>query len=81
MNMTNMLGQMGKMQQVVQNPQGFMNESMVQQLIRENPQVWQQAQQMFAGKNHKQQVSALRQLYRQKGMDLDSVARQYGVQL
>lgn len=81
MNMTNMLGQMGRMQQAIQNPQGVMNEHMLQQLIRENPQVWQQAQQMFAGKNHKQQVAAVRQLYRQKGMDLDTVARQYGIQL
>lgn len=81
MNMTNMLGQMGRMQQVIQNPQGVMNEHMLQQLIRENPQVWQQAQQMFAGKNHKQQVAAVRQLYKQKGMDLDTVAQQYGIQL
>lgn len=81
MNMTNMLGQMGRMQQAIHNPQGVMNEHMLQQLIRENPQVWQQAQQMFAGKNHKQQVAAVRQLYKQKGMDLDTVAQQYGIQL
>ena len=81
MNMTNALGQIGVMQQMAQNPQGYINEQMVQQLIRENPQVWQQAQQMFAGRNHKQQVAALRQLYKQKGMNLDAVAQQYGVQL
>lgn len=81
MSLSNALRRFGQMQQVVQNPQGYISQQMVQQMIKENPQAWQQAQQMFDGKNHKQQVAALRQLYKSKGMDLDSVARQYGVQL
>lgn len=80
-NMTGLMNQVGQMQGLMQNPQRLLSEQMAAQLIRENPQQWAQAQQMFDDKSHKQQVAALRQLYRQKGLDLDAVARQYGVQL
>ena len=66
---------------MLQNPQKVLSEQMAAQLIRENPQQWQQAQNMFANKNHEQQVTALRELYKSKGMNLDAVAKQYGVQL
>ena len=71
MNMTQMFRAMQG------NPQQFV----MQQLIKENPQQWQQAQQMFNGKSHDEQVQALRELYKQKGMDLDTMAKQYGVAL
>ena len=70
MNLTNMLGMM-------QNPQMFI----MCQLMQENPQVVQQCQQMFSGKSRAEQVSALRKLYKSKGMDLNSIARQYGVKI
>ena len=70
-----------QMMQMLQNPQKVLSEQMAAQLIRENPQQWQQAQNMFANKNHEQQVAALRELYKSKGMNLDAVAKQYGVQL
>lgn len=73
-NMTQMMG-------LLQNPQQVLSEQMAAQLVRENPKQWQQAQQMFNGLNHEQQVQALRDLYKQKGMDLDTMAKQYGVQL
>lgn len=62
---------------VMQNPQQYVME----QLAKQNPGIMQQCQSMFTGKNHKQQVSALRQLYKSKGMDLDAVAKQWGIQL
>lgn len=70
-----------QMMQMLQNPQQVLSEQMAAQLIRENPQQWQQAQGMFANKNHEQQVAALRELYKSRGMNLDAVAKQYGVQL
>ena len=73
-NMTQMMG-------LLQNPQRVLSEQMAAQLVRENPKQWQQAQQMFNGLNHEQQVQALRDLYKQKGMDLDTMAKQYGVAL
>ena len=72
---------LSSMMQLLQNPQQVLSEQMAAQLIRENPKQWQQAQGMFANKNHEQQVAALRDLYRSKGMNLEAVAKQYGVQL
>ena len=72
---------LSSMMQLLQNPQQVLSEQMAAQLIRENPRQWQQAQGMFANKNHEQQVAALRDLYKSKGMNLDAVAKQYGVQL
>lgn len=69
------------MMSMLNNPQQVLNEQMAAQLIRENPQQWQAAQQMFNGKDHNQSVEALRQLYQSKGMNLDTVARQYGISL
>lgn len=70
MNLTSMLGMM-------QNPQMFI----MRQLMQENPQVVQQCQQMFSGKSRNEQLSALRKLYKSKGMDLNAIARQYGVRI
>lgn len=62
---------------VMQNPQQYVME----QLAKQNPGIMQQCQSMFTGKSHKQQVSVLRQLYKSKGMDLDTVAKQWGIKL
>ena len=72
---------LSSMMQLLQSPQQVLSEQMAAQLIRENPKQWQQAQGMFANKNHEQQVAALRELYKSKGMNLEAVAKQYGVQL
>ena len=50
-------------------------------MLQQQPMIMQQCQHMFAGKTRKQQVAELRKLYKSKGMDLDKVAAQYGVQL
>ena len=66
---------------VVQNPQGALLQYAMQGMIAQHPEEWQQAQQMFVGKSKSEQLKALRKLYKEKGMDLDSVAKQYGVQI
>lgn len=40
-----------------------------------------QAQQMFVGKTKSEQLKTLCKLYRERGMDLDTVAKQYGAQI
>lgn len=67
--------------QAMQNPQGYILNQFASQMIKEHPQEWNQCQQMFNGKSYKEQVNALRKLYKSKGMDLDMAAKQYGVQL
>ena len=65
----------------VQNPQSTLLQYAMQGMIAQHPEEWQQAQQMFAGKSKSEQLKTLRKLYKEKGMDLDSVAKQYGVQI
>ena len=74
MNMFNAINAM-------QNPQAAMMQYAVQGMIAQHPDEWQKCQQMFADKNKKQQISTLRNLYKQKGMDLDSVAKQWGISI
>lgn len=81
MGLTGQMRQFNSMLSALQNPQGYVTQQMFQQLIRENPDKWNAAQSMFAGKSHKQQVAELRKLYQSKGMDLDAMAKQYGVTL
>lgn len=65
----------------MQNPQGTLMQYALQGMIAQHPTEWQKCQEMFAGKNRRQQVSELRKLYKERGMDLDAMAKQYGVQL
>ena len=65
----------------VQNPQATFMQYAMQGIIAQHPEQWQQAQQMFAGKTKAEQLKALRKLYKERGMDLDAVAKQYGVQI
>lgn len=74
MNMTSFMNAM-------QNPQQYVMQQFANQMIVEHPAEWQQCQEMFKDKNRKQQIAELRKLYKQRGMDLDFIARQYGVQL
>lgn len=79
MGLSGQMRQLYNMLGAIQNPREYVSQQMFQQLIRENPDKWNAAQQMFAGKNHKQQVAELRKLYQSKGINLDIVAKQYGI--
>lgn len=74
MNLLNMMGAM-------QNPQGALLQYAMQGMIAEHPAEWQKTQEMFSGKSRNEQLKNLRKLYKDKGMNLDMIARQYGVQL
>lgn len=74
MNLTDMINAM-------KNPSGFVMQQFMQRAIAEHPEQWQQCQQMFQGKSRKQQLNELAKLYKSKGMDLNTTARQYGIQL
>ena len=72
---------MFKAMNAVQNPQATIIQYAMQGMIAQHPEQWQQAQQMFAGKTKSEQLKTLRKLYKERGMDLDAVAKQYGVQI
>ena len=65
----------------MQNPQGVMMQYAMQGMIAQHPDVWKQAQEQFNGKDHNAQINQLRELYKSKGMNLDMVARQWGIQI
>lgn len=65
----------------MQNPQATMLQYVMQGMIAQHPDKWQQAQEMFAGKSKSEQLKALRKLYKEKGLNLDAVAKQYGVRI
>ena len=72
---------MFKAMNAVQNPQATIMQYAMQGMIAQHPEQWQQAQQMFAGKTKSEQLKALRKLYKERGMDLDAVAKQYAAQI
>ena len=72
---------MTQMMQMMQNPQTYAMQHMMNQLINENPQQWQQTNKLFAGKNRQQQMATLEQLYQERGMNLKNVAAQWGIPL
>ena len=74
MNVSDFMGAM-------QNPQQYMIQYAMQGMIAQHPEQWKQAQNMFNGKDHKQQISELKKLYKSKGMNLDAVAKQWGITL
>ena len=59
------------------NPQAFV----IQKMMQENPQIMQQCQTLLNGKSRNEQIETLRSLYKSKGLDFDTIARQYGVQI
>lgn len=65
----------------VQNPQAALIQYAMQGMIAQHPEQWQQAQEMFTGKSKSEQLKTLRKLYKDRGMDLDTVAKQYGVNI
>lgn len=65
----------------MQNPQGYVMQQVVQSMIRENPTQWQKAKELIDGKSYKQSVSELRKLYKSQGMDLDNIAKQWGIKI
>lgn len=65
----------------VQNPQAALIQYAMQGMIAQHPEQWQQAQEMLTGKSKSEQLKTLRKLYKDRGMDLDTVAKQYGVNI
>lgn len=74
MNMLQMMG-------AVSNPQQYIMQQAMQGMIGAHPSQWKQAQGIFNGKSHDEQLDMLRELYSKTGMDLDTTARQWGIQI
>lgn len=72
---------MYKAMSAVQNPQAVLMQYAMQGMIAQHPDQWKKAQQQFANKNHEQMLAELRELYKQKGMNLNAIAKQWGIDI
>lgn len=80
-NLTNVMSQVGNMQQAMREPSKILTEQMAAQYIRENPDKWQGAQGNILGRSRQEQMEYLKRTYGQLGWDLEATARAYGVAL
>lgn len=69
------------MMNALQNPRQVIMQTMFQSMVAAHPNEWARCQEMFKGKDQAGQLAELKKLYESKGMDLASVAKQYGVTL
>ena len=67
--------------QAVQNPMGFMQKQMLEKFKNQNPQMYQQVQQMIQGKNENQLKQMAQNIAKERGIDLNSFANQFGIKL
>ena len=61
----------------MQNPQ----QLMLQQMQKQNPELYQKAQEMINGKNETQLKELANNLAQQKGINLSQFASQFGIKL
>jgi hypothetical protein len=69
------------MMNALQNPRQVIMQTMLQSMVAAHPNEWACCQEMFKGKDRASQLAELKKLYASKGMDLASVAKQYGVSI
>lgn len=74
---------MGKFQQFAQNPMGTLTDQFIQsqyaQMRAQNPQRFQQVQQMLSGKDRNQLLEMAGNMAGERGTTLKDFAAQYGV--
>lgn len=67
--------------QVMKNPMGMLQNQMLEKFKSQNPQMFQQVQQMIQGKNENQLKQMAQNIAKERGIDLNSFANQFGIKL
>lgn len=71
-----------KAMNAMQNPQGYIAQQNMQAMIKQHPDEWKAANELFSpDMSRKQKIAKLRKLFESKGMDLGQMAAQYGIAL
>ena len=65
----------------VNNPMGFIQQQMLEKMKNQNPQMFNQVQQMISGKNETELKQMAQNIAKERGIDLGSFANQFGIQL
>ena len=65
----------------IQNPLGAMQQQMLQKMQAQNPQKFNQVMQMISGKSDAQQKEMFQNLAKERGIDVNQFASQFGIKL
>ena len=65
----------------VNNPMGFIQQQMLEKMKNQNPQMFNQVQQMINGKNETELKQMAQNIAKERGIDLNSFANQFGIKL
>lgn len=65
----------------VQNPMGMIQQQMMMKFQKQNPQMFQQVQQMVSGKSDEQLKEMAQNIAKERGIDLNQFASQFGIKM
>lgn len=65
----------------MQNPMGMIQRQMMEKFKNQNPQKFSQIQQMVSGKNDEQLKEIAQNIAKERGIDLNQFARQFGIKM
>ena len=65
----------------VQNPIGMIQQQMMMKFQKQNPQMFQQVQQMVNGKSEQQLKEMAQNIAKERGIDLNQFASNFGIKL
>ena len=66
---------------LMQNPLGAMQQQMLRKMQAQNPQKFNQIMQMIDGKSEAQQKEMFQNLAKERGLDVNQFASQFGIKL
>ena len=66
---------------LIQNPLGAMQQQMLSKMQAQNPQKFNQIMQMLNGKSEAQQKEMFKNLAKERGIDINQFASQFGIKL
>lgn len=65
----------------MQNPMNFLQQQMMEKFKNQNPQKFNQIQQMVNGKNEQQLKEMAQNIAKERGIDLNQFASQFGIKM
>ncbi len=65
----------------MQNPMNLLQQQMMEKFKNQNPQKFNQIQQMVSGKNEQQLKEMAQNIAKERGIDLNQFASQFGIKM
>ena len=65
----------------MKNPMGMIQQQMMMKFQKQNPQMFQQVQQMVSGKSEEQLKEMAQNIAKERGIDLNQFASQFGIKM